>query len=189
MQKCAQFDAPIRYTDNIKHKGVREMDVYRDWAEELWPQDPPPRRKPSRREWRLLPGIAVLWAVTLYLLLWPSSATEQTQPVFTDPADQGASVQADTAVISTAPEDTAAPRILGILDRTIYEGDTISYFQGIEVVDDLDPQPVLEVSSTNVDVMKAGIYFVTYTARDNAGNEKSMGATVTVEKRPEETTA
>ena len=141
-----------------------------------------PRRRtaPRGRGWFLIIGL--LWAVTIYLLCWPKLQADATQPVFTDPT-QGDTAQASDAKTENA--DTKAPVIMGILDRTVYQGETISYYRDILVSDDQDPEPVLEVNSSKVDVTKPGVYFVTYTARDSAGNECSLAATVTVQPRSE----
>lgn len=76
--------------------------------------------------------------------------------------------------------DTDPPEISGISDFTIYEGDTIAYRSGVSVTDDLDPQPVLRVDSSQVDLNSAGTYPVTYTAADASGNQSQAQATVTV---------
>lgn len=85
---------------------------------------------------------------------------------------------------STAPKDTVAPRIYGVQDLILYEGDTASYLSGIWAADDCDPAPTVTVDSSCVDLSKAGSYDVVYTATDSAGNSASTRAVVTVlEKR------
>lgn len=81
--------------------------------------------------------------------------------------------------------DTEPPEISGVSDFTIYEGDTIAYRGGIVVTDDSDPQPVLTVDSSQVDLNSAGTYTVTYTAADTSGNQSIVQATVTVLSKAE----
>ena len=89
---------------------------------------------------------------------------------------EAGSVQTQTE----APEDTRAPLIQGIREILAYEGDAVSYRQGIIVTDDCDPAPELSVDTSQVDLSRAGSYTVTYFARDAAGNTSTGTAPVTV---------
>lgn len=81
--------------------------------------------------------------------------------------------------------DTQAPRIEGVQDFLIYEGDTVAYRDGVTVTDDMDAAPVLTVDSSRADLSKAGVYRVTYTASDAAGNTQSETSTITVLEKKE----
>ena len=88
-------------------------------------------------------------------------------------------------VISPGPRDIQPPKLLGVADQTVYAGDAVSYLSGVTAEDNMDPAPQIRVESREVDLSKAGIYTVTYTASDAAGNISSAEATITVlEKQP-----
>ena len=70
----------------------------------------------------------------------------------------------------TVVQDTTAPVIEGVEDRTIYLGETVAYKQGITVTDDYDQEVELEVDSSQVDPTRAGSYTVVYRATDRSGN-------------------
>ena len=76
--------------------------------------------------------------------------------------------------------DKVAPVISGAEDKTITVGGTISYRQGVSVVDDMDENPSLEIDNSNVNLNKVGNYEVVYTATDMAGNSSSVTITVHV---------
>lgn len=85
----------------------------------------------------------------------------------------------------TGPKDSQPPRIYGVQDVTVYQGDPVSYLSGVTAVDDQDPEPKLNVDSREVDLTRPGTYTVTYTATDAAGNMSSAAANITVlERKP-----
>ncbi|QFJ53782.1 transglutaminase domain-containing protein [Pseudobutyrivibrio xylanivorans] len=67
-------------------------------------------------------------------------------------------------------DDVTPPEITGVEPLTIAQGDTVSYKKNIEVTDDHDDEPTLEVDSSAVNVDKRGTYSLTYIATDAAGN-------------------
>lgn len=77
-------------------------------------------------------------------------------------------------------EDVTPPEIRGIEPIEIAQGDTVSYKKNIEVVDDKDENPTLEVDSTGVNVDKRGTYTLKYIATDAAGNVTEKTTTVHV---------
>jgi hypothetical protein len=76
--------------------------------------------------------------------------------------------------------DTTPPQIHGARDIRVLVGTTISFRSGITVTDDLDPNPSLSVDSSAVNINRIGVYPVTYTARDRAGNTSSVTINVRV---------
>ncbi len=84
----------------------------------------------------------------------------------------------------TVTDDNTAPSILGVHDISLYLGSAVSYRKGIEVRDDKDPAPKLEVDSSQVDLSNPGVYPLVYTARDMTGNETRIEVTVTVVEKP-----
>lgn len=85
----------------------------------------------------------------------------------------------------TVTDDNTAPTILGVHNISLYLGTAVSYRSGIEVRDDKDSAPELEVDSSQVDLSTPGTYPLVYTARDMTGNETRMEVTVTVVEKPE----
>ena len=56
----------------------------------------------------------------------------------------------------TVTDDTVAPTILGVHNISLYLGSAASYRSGVEVRDDKDSAPKLEVDSSQVDLSNAG---------------------------------
>ena len=84
----------------------------------------------------------------------------------------------------TITDDNVPPTILGVHDISLYLGSAASYRSGVEVRDDKDSAPKLEVDSSQVDLSTPGTYPLVYTARDMTGNETRMEVTVTVAEKP-----
>ncbi len=81
------------------------------------------------------------------------------------------------------PGDTQAPVIQGAADLEHYIGDTIAYRKNVTATDDHDGEVELEVDTSQVDLAKEGVYPVTYSARDAAGNRASVTVKLTVRSR------
>lgn len=86
----------------------------------------------------------------------------------------------EITVPCTVVEDITPPEITGIAPIEIAQGDTVSYKKNIEVTDNLDPNPTLEVDSSEVNVDKRGVYTVRYIATDDAGNVTEKTTTVRI---------
>ena len=84
----------------------------------------------------------------------------------------------------TVTDDNVAPSILGVHNISLYLGSAASYRKGVEVRDDKDPAPKLDVDSSQVDLSNPGTYPLIYTARDMTGNTTRMEVTVTVAEKP-----
>ena len=80
----------------------------------------------------------------------------------------------------TVVEDIIPPEITGVEPIEIAQGDAVSYKKNIEVTDNYDPNPTLEVDSSEVNVDKRGVYNVTYIATDEAGNVTEKTTTVKI---------
>lgn len=94
--------------------------------------------------------------------------------------DEGGNISELDAVLTIA-EDEEAPTIAGVKDRTIYIGETLSYRQGISVIDNRDKEVELQIDSSSVNLKKEGKYKVIYTAEDKSGNKAEKVASITVE--------
>lgn len=76
--------------------------------------------------------------------------------------------------------DTEAPVFWGIVDKTVIEGETVSYKKGVSVRDNNDSDVKYQIDSSKVNLNKVGAYTVTYTAKDSSGNKAVKTATITV---------
>ncbi|SFN81096.1 Ig-like domain (group 3) [Pseudobutyrivibrio sp. JW11] len=88
--------------------------------------------------------------------------------------------QTTATIPCTVRKDSTPPVITGVEPIEITQGDTVSYKKNVEVTDDLDPNPTLEVDSSEVNVDKRGTYNLTYTATDSAGNTTTETTTVKI---------
>ena len=77
-------------------------------------------------------------------------------------------------------EDTTAPVIEGVEDRTATAGKPFAFKRGVTVTDNYDQDVTLEVDASTVDLNNPGTYIVIYNATDTAGNETTTGAFVHV---------
>ena len=80
----------------------------------------------------------------------------------------------------TVVEDVTPPEITGVEPIEIAQGDAVSYKKNIEVTDNYDENPTLEVDSSEVNVDKRGVYTVKYIATDEAGNVTEESTTVKI---------
>lgn len=66
-----------------------------------------------------------------------------------------------------------------------YIGGTVSYMDGVEVSDDFDPAPSVEVDLSMVDPEQPGVYGISYIATDAHGNTTTLPADLILEVMPE----
>ena len=96
--------------------------------------------------------------------------------VLTDAYGNSSIVEVPVEVV----DDHTPPVIEGCEDLIFYVNDLPSFREGITVRDDHDPNPKLSVDSSKVLMDKVGVYPLTYTAVDAAGNESSVSVEVHV---------
>ena len=145
------------------------------------------RRKRTNSNMPILVVIAVLAIVLVVLIVKMDDIIEtETQPSESTPAS-GSSVPASSSVpTSTAAPDKVAPVITGTKDIEVYVGDAVSYKSGVSVTDNVDAKPELIIDNSKVDLTKPGVYEVTYTATDAAGNTSApVTVKLTVKAKPE----
>jgi hypothetical protein len=82
----------------------------------------------------------------------------------------------------TVAKDKQAPEFIGVSDKLVYIGDSVSYKKGVTVTDNKDKELSFSVDSSKVNLKKEGTYTVTYTAKDTAGNKASKKINVEVKK-------
>ena len=68
-------------------------------------------------------------------------------------------------------KDDQAPKISELPAITIVKGNTIDYNQGVTISDNRDPNPALNIDSSQVDINKVGTYIAVYTVSDRSGNK------------------
>ncbi len=81
-------------------------------------------------------------------------------------------------------QDTTPPVITGTHNFKEYIGDSIAYRTGVNVTDDIDQAPLLEIDNSNVDMNTPGFYTVTYIATDAAGNSSTAEITLELVAKP-----
>ena len=101
---------------------------------------------------------------------------QQVNLVFTDESGNATRASAVLAL----EEDREPPVIVGARDMTYIMGTTISYKKNITVSDNSGQEPALNVENSQVDLETEGVYPVTYSAVDSAGNAASVTINVTV---------
>ena len=81
-------------------------------------------------------------------------------------------------------KDSVAPVIEGTEDIEVFIGDTISYRENVTVTDDIDPNPILEIDTSEVNMEEPGTYVVTYRAYDFSGNVSEVTINLKLNKKP-----
>lgn len=125
--------------------------------------------------------IVVLAVVLVALLLVGKQIIDGLNPSESQPSQ---STPTSLVPSSSAVNDQVAPVISGTKDLEVYAGGTVSYKTGVTVTDNLDPKPTLDIDNSQVDMSTPGVYNVTYTATDNAGNKTSVTVKLTVKVKP-----
>ena len=148
------------------------------------------RRKRRNPNTPYITAIVVLAVVLVALLLVGDKIIDGLNSSESQPSESthssSSSVPVNSSVpVSSAAPDKDAPVIVGAKDLETYVGDTISYKSGISVTDNVDSNIKLQVDNSQVDLSKAGVYSVTYTATDAAGNTTSVTVKLTVKEKQE----
>ena len=144
------------------------------------------RRRRRNPNFTYIVLIAVLTLVLLVLLLSMDALIGQQNPATTGASSPTSSVPTAPSVpASSAAPDTQAPVITGAKDLEVYVGSTVSYKAGITVTDNVDAKVNLSVDNSQVQISKPGVYTVTYTATDAAGNSASVTIKITVKAKPD----
>lgn len=105
--------------------------------------------------------------------------------VLTDEAGNSTEVEA----LATCSVDTEPPVIEGVQDITVVLGESVSYKSGVTVTDNSGESIKVSVDNSRVNLKAVGVYEVSYSATDSAGNSTIVRATVTVIEAPKATEA
>ena len=84
----------------------------------------------------------------------------------------------------TVTKDSVAPVIEGTEDIESFIGDPISYRENVTVTDDIDPNPTLEIDTSEVNMEEPGTYVVTYRAYDFSGNVSEVTINLKLKRKP-----
>lgn len=84
--------------------------------------------------------------------------------------DEGGNITEKKGKVNLVKDDQA-PKISELPVITIVKGNTIDYNQGVTISDNRDPNPVLDIDSSQVDINKVGTYIAVYTVSDRSGNK------------------
>ncbi|MBE5939276.1 MAG: hypothetical protein E7266_02665 [Lachnospiraceae bacterium] len=95
--------------------------------------------------------------------------------------DEGGNETLANATVIT-DTDFSAPVMIGVADKAVYTGQTVSYKKNVTLLDDKDENPVLTIDNSAVDLDVPGEYEVIYTVTDAAGNSTSQTVIFTVLK-------
>ena len=85
----------------------------------------------------------------------------------------------------TVTKDSVAPVITGTEDMEVFIGDTIMYKENVVVTDNIDPNPSLEIDTSEVIFDEEGTYTVTYRATDFSGNTSEATIELTLVEKPD----
>ncbi len=86
----------------------------------------------------------------------------------------------ESTIPCTVTADNTPPVISGVEPLQIAQGDAITYKKNVEVTDDKDDNPTLEVDDSQVNPDKRGTYPIKYIATDVAGNTSSKSTTIKI---------
>ena len=82
--------------------------------------------------------------------------------------------------------DSVPPVITGTRDITIIKGESISYRTGVEVTDNYDKNPRLDIDTSGVKLKQEGDYVAVYRATDFTGNVSEVKINVKVKPKPKD---
>ncbi len=87
----------------------------------------------------------------------------------------------------TIKSDTTPPKFSNISDLTVEKNQPIDYVSGVLAYDSENGKVNFSYNAKNVNLSKPGIYYVTYTAKDKAGNTATYRRKITVKQDAEDT--
>ena len=111
----------------------------------------------------------------------PDFGTEGEMTATLVATDEGGNTS-EATVHMILSQDTEAPVIMGGGPLKVSIGNTVSYREGIVVMDNCDDEVELKIDNSKVDLNTIGSYPVIYSATDHAGNTTSLTFIITVEE-------
>ncbi len=92
--------------------------------------------------------------------------------------------RSEVTSFATCSVDTEPPVISGVKDITVTVGGSVAYKEGVTVTDNSGENLKIKVDNSRVNLKEVGTYEVSYSAKDSAGNETIVRATVNVIDEP-----
>lgn len=120
----------------------------------------------TKASFRKEPNLSLIGTQELELVVTDSGGNEAVKPVKL-----------------TLQEDKEPPVIRGAKDLVVFIGDGASYKKGVTAEDNSGADVKLDVDSSGVNLNQEGVYSITYTAADFAGNTAEATVQVNVRKR------
>lgn len=111
---------------------------------------------------------------------WTKAGLQDVTIILTDSSGNASELTASLNIL----EDTEAPVLTGVVDRSVYIGDSISYKKDITVTDNHDTDVAVDIDNSAVNLGAAGQYKIIYSATDSSGNRTEVKATLTVKVKP-----
>lgn len=109
---------------------------------------------------------------------------EGQQEVIVVVEDQGKN-KTEKKTIITVVKDKEKPSLQGIQDISIKINSSFDPIAGVVASDNLDPEPIIEVSEGIVNIAVPGKYTITYIVKDRTGNKNQYTRTITVVENKE----
>lgn len=126
--------------------------------------------------------------VTVKLLTEPDMDTVSVQVIQVEGKDAYGNTTVAEAKLNVIA-DTVAPKFSGVGSMSVEKHSTPDYNEGVSAHDNRDGGVTFSYDASRVDTSKAGTYYVTYTAKDAAGNTGTYRRKVTVKHDAEDTAA
>ena len=126
--------------------------------------------------------------VTVTLLQQPDSSKTGTYTIGVEAVDINGNKTTAEAVL-TVVKDTDPPTFSGLKEISANKNQKPDYTAGVTAKDNWDGNVEFTYDDSKVDLSKAGTYYVTYTAKDKAGNVANSRRKVVVNHDQEDTNA
>lgn len=107
---------------------------------------------------------------------------EGTYPILYTATDASANKRVVEGSVTFQVKDDKAPVIKGVEKLVAHMGAKISYTKDIQVTDNIDKKPKIEVDTQKVNPKKLGTYPISYTATDAAGNKTVVNTTIEIKE-------
>ena len=117
--------------------------------------------------------------VEVRLVTEPDTSEYGTQTIVIEATDIYGNTATAEAILRVV-SDTTPPKFSGLKKIYIEKNETPDYLKGVSAQDNRDGKISFTYDASRVDASKAGVYYGTYTAKDEAGNVTSTRRTVEV---------
>lgn len=95
-------------------------------------------------------------------------------------SDESGNESEQNVKVKVLPKDTEAPVITAEKVITLQQGATFNPLESVEIKDNQDPHPAMEMIKNEVDTSKLGSYEVVINGKDRSGNESTFKQTIQI---------